>query len=151
MKELETMIPPITGGCLCGQVTYVASAAPVWSANCHCRSCQRLSGAPFVSAFSVPAESFEVRGETTRFLRRSDSGHLVTTTHCAACGSRVHAQSAGNTALMNIFAATLDDVTIFRPLSNVYLSEAAAWVDPPAVRFNFPKMPHRPERDAAGG
>lgn len=144
MGFFDAMTPPITGSCLCGAVTYVCSAAPIWSVNCHCRACQKLSGAPFVSAFSVPAASFTVQGDTVSFFRESETGHRVTTTCCAHCGGRVYAQSAGAVALVNIFAATLADPTTFRAISNVYLSEAASWIEPPPATFNFPKMPERP-------
>ena len=141
MRALKAMLPPIRGGCLCGQVSYVCSKPPIWSVNCHCRSCQKLSGAPYVSAFSVPAESYEVTGETVKFQRTAEAGHVVTTTHCSSCGSRIHAQSAGATHLMNFFATTLADPSTFTPISNVYLSEAAHWIKPPEVPLNFPKMP----------
>ena len=143
MKALEAMKPPISGSCLCGQVQFTCSKSPVWSVNCHCRSCQQLSGGPYVSAFSVPAESFQLTGETIRFGRQSDAGHLVTTTHCAHCGSRIHAQSSGAKHLMNFFASTLLDPSSFVPVSNVYLSEAAPWIAPPEAQFNFAKMPRR--------
>lgn len=143
VKALEAMKPPIKGSCLCRQVSFICEKAPVWSVNCHCRSCQQLSGAPYVSAFSVPADSFQLLGETVQFQRQSDTGHLVTTTHCANCGSRIHAQSSGATHLMNFFASTLTDASNFVPLSNVYLSEAASWITPPAAQFNFAKMPRR--------
>ena len=146
LRPLQALVPPIEGGCVCGAVAYVCTAVPVWSGNCHCRSCQKLSGGPFVSAFSVPAESFSLQGETTAFRRTAESGHLVTTTHCASCGARVCAQSAGNTALVNVFAATLRDVAAYTPISNVYLSEAAHWVTPPAAPVNFDRMPERPKR-----
>ena len=133
--------PPIADACLCGEVAYVSSASPVWSANCHCRSCQQASGAPFVSAFSVPADSFSMTGETVGFRRTAEAGHGVTTWHCAACGSRMCAQSDGAPHLINVFAATLSDPSRFVPISNVYLSEAAPWIVIPDARFNFPKMP----------
>nr|WP_301332617.1 GFA family protein [Parerythrobacter lacustris] len=126
---------------MCGQVSYSCSKAPVWSVNCHCRSCQKLSGAPFVSAFSVPAGSVEISGALVRFQRQSDAGHVVTTSHCARCGSRVHAQSAGAAHLLNFFATTLANPDDFRPISNVYLSEAASWIESPKARFNFQRMP----------
>lgn len=143
VKVLEAMKLPIVGACLCGQFSFECTKSPVWSVNCHCRSCQQLSGAPYVSAFSVLADSFKSAGETVCFKRQSDSGHEVTTTHCAHCGSRVHAQSAGAPYLMNIFASTLSDSSGFVPVSNVYLSEVAAWITPPAAEFNFAKMPQR--------
>ncbi len=147
MKSLLEMSIPIEGRCLCGQVTYRCTKQPVWSVNCHCRACQKLSGAPCVSAFSVPAESFELAGEIIEFRRQSDSGHVVVTAHCAACGSRIHAQSAGATKIRTVFASTLADPSQFRPVSNVYLSEAAPWIDPPDALFNFAKMPEKPKLD----
>ena len=143
MRELAKLQPPIRGRCLCGQLSYVCEASPVWSCNCHCRACQKLSGAPYVSAFSVPAAAFSWSGDAAMFQRPSDAGHKVTTTHCAACGGRVFAQSQGNTALVGVFASTLDDPSAFASISNVYLSEAAPWAEPPAARFNFPRMPTR--------
>jgi len=133
--------PPFSGACICGQVSYTCSKAPVWSVNCHCRACQKLSGAPYVSAFSVPAKCVELTGELTVFTRVAASGHQVTTSLCSNCGTRMCAQSAGATHLLNIFAATLNDQTGFAPISNVYLSEAVAWIDPPAAKFNFQEMP----------
>ncbi|MFN2099252.1 GFA family protein [Altererythrobacter sp. MF3-039] len=133
--------PPISGQCLCGQISYVCSKEPVWSVNCHCRACQKLSGAPFVSAFTVPAESVEISGGLVSFKRQSDAGHEVTTAHCAKCGTRIHAQSAGAKHLLNLFATTLTDPQSFQPISNVYLSEAASWIEPPEARYNFRGMP----------
>jgi hypothetical protein len=141
VKALEVMKPPFTGGCLCAELSYICEAAPVWSVNCHCHACQKLSGAPYVSAFSVPAQSFRMTGTTLTFERLSEAGHVVQTRHCATCGTRVTAQSAGARHLMNVFAATLTDPSTFTPVSNVYLSEIAPWIEPPNARFNFPKMP----------
>ena len=142
VAHLAAMKPPITGGCLCSKVSYVCGQTPIWSVNCHCRSCQALSGAPFVSAFSVLANTFALVGEVVSFRRNAESGHEVITTHCAACGARVHAQSMGATHLVNIFASTLTDASTFRPVSNVYLSEAVHWIVPPEAVLNFLKMPH---------
>ena len=39
---------PLEGGCLCGAVRYRISAAPSHTDYCHCRMCQRSTGAPVV-------------------------------------------------------------------------------------------------------
>lgn len=132
---------PFGGSCLCGAVDYTCTAEPVWSVHCHCTACRKLSGAPYVSAFSVPSGSFACSGPTVAFTRTSEAGHIVTTTHCSQCGTRVHAQSAGATMIRNVFASTLANPGAFKAISNVYLSEAAPWIDPPPARFNFQKMP----------
>jgi hypothetical protein len=49
------MIAPLFGGCACGSIRYVCARAPVAMLNCHCRDCQRSSGAPFASGFIVLA------------------------------------------------------------------------------------------------
>ena len=62
MNQLESL----TGGCLCGAVRYEISGEPVWSAHCHCRSCQKALGASFATWSKVKAENFAVtRGRIT--------------------------------------------------------------------------------------
>ncbi|MGB8339509.1 MAG: GFA family protein [Burkholderiales bacterium] len=42
---------PITGGCAFGKLRFEANALPIDVAYCHCKICQRTTGAP-VSAFA---------------------------------------------------------------------------------------------------
>ena len=37
---------PLTGHCLCGNVTYSADAEPLIQGVCHCTDCQRQTGNP---------------------------------------------------------------------------------------------------------
>lgn len=142
MERLKKMELPITGSCLCGQFAYQCSSTPVWSVNCHCKACQKSSGAPYVSAFSVPKNSFEITmGDTVTFSRKAENGNNVSTFLCVNCGTRLFAKSEGNQNLINIFAPTLDDATHYVAVSNVFLSEAAHWIEPDEKRFNFEKMP----------
>ena len=41
--------PVLTGGCQCGAVRFAVSAPPTKISVCHCRMCQKASGAPFAS------------------------------------------------------------------------------------------------------
>ncbi|HYV89124.1 MAG TPA: aldehyde-activating protein, partial [Candidatus Polarisedimenticolia bacterium] len=41
------MSKKITGGCACGAVHYEIGAEPVFMLNCHCRDCQRATGAAY--------------------------------------------------------------------------------------------------------
>jgi hypothetical protein len=36
----------LEGGCYCGTVRYVAEGEPMMKAQCHCRECQYITGAP---------------------------------------------------------------------------------------------------------
>src|SRR5215472_13101113 len=50
----------LSGGCLCGEIRYRISAAPVEALYCHCRMCQRAHGAPVIAWLTVPLAAFEV-------------------------------------------------------------------------------------------
>jgi hypothetical protein len=41
--------PVLTGGCQCGAIRFALSAPPKKVSVCHCRMCQKASGAPFAS------------------------------------------------------------------------------------------------------
>ncbi len=54
----------VTGGCLCGEVRYRAQGEPLWVVHCHCRWCQRVSGAAFLTCISFRTVDFEWVEET---------------------------------------------------------------------------------------
>src|SRR5262245_25678266 len=40
---------PVTGGCLCGEIRYKVTEPSLDNNYCHCRMCQKFSGAPFTA------------------------------------------------------------------------------------------------------
>lgn len=52
--------PLATGGCLCGQVRYEVSEKALGSMLCHCRMCQRFSGAPMLEGTTFPVGAFRL-------------------------------------------------------------------------------------------
>jgi hypothetical protein len=80
---LETK-PLLAGGCQCGAVRFAVSAAPLRVSICHCRMCQKASGAPFAALADIPLEHFSwTRGKPAAF--RSSS--IAERDFCAACGT----------------------------------------------------------------
>jgi hypothetical protein len=82
------------GGCLCGAVRYRLQGAPDWSAHCHCRSCQKATGAAFATWVGVKKEKFQVIvGQPT--ICNSSPG--VERSFCGRCGTSLTyvAESAG--------------------------------------------------------
>lgn len=74
----------LTGGCQCGAIRFAASAAPSKISICHCRMCQKATGAPFASFAEVDKKDFAwTRGTPATF--RSSS--IAERDFCAACGT----------------------------------------------------------------
>ena len=72
------MSDPRTGGCLCGAIRYETVGEPVFSLRCHCRDCQRQSGAANVPAARVPSAGFRIlQGTPKRYVTKADSGNDI--------------------------------------------------------------------------
>ena len=76
--------PALTGGCQCGAIRFALSAAPTRVSICHCRMCQKATGAPFASLADIPNENFAwTRGKPAAFK----SSSIAERDFCAKCGT----------------------------------------------------------------
>ena len=74
----------LTGGCQCGAIRFALSAPPLKVSICHCRMCQKASGAPFASLADIGRGDFTwTRGQPAAF--RSSS--IAEREFCASCGT----------------------------------------------------------------
>lgn len=75
---------PVTGGCLCGEIRYRISEPALDTVICHCRMCQRFSGAPFSvgSVYATAAIRF-----TKGAPKYYKSSPFAERGFCAECGS----------------------------------------------------------------
>jgi hypothetical protein len=74
----------LTGGCQCGAVRFAVSGAPARISICHCRMCQKASGAPFASFADIEHAYFSwTRGKPAAFK----SSSIAERDFCAACGT----------------------------------------------------------------
>ena len=76
--------PVHTGGCQCGAIRFALSASPAKVSICHCRMCQKASGAPFASFADIEKKDFAwTRGQPAAFR----SSTIAMRDFCAACGT----------------------------------------------------------------
>ena len=58
----------LTGGCQCVAIRFAVTAAPTKISVCHCRMCQKASGAPFASFADIEHADFAwTRGQPAAF------------------------------------------------------------------------------------
>ena len=80
----ENSKPVLTGGCQCGAVRFAVSAAPVKVSICHCRMCQKATGAPVAAFADIEHEHFTwTRGKPSAFK----SSSIAERDFCPACGT----------------------------------------------------------------
>jgi|LNFM01.1.fsa_nt_gb hypothetical protein len=125
------------GGCLCGRLRYQIDGEPVYQYNCHCRDCQRMSGAGFLPLMALPDRCVSHLGEVTWYARRADSGREAIEGFCPRCGSRVFGAGDSLPGLMLVCAGTLDDPALFAPTADIYTRSAPHWdrMDPVLAKW----------------
>src|SRR5262245_1334617 len=120
---------PLTGGCACGAVRYESTAAPIMMFNCHCRTCQQVSGGAYVPVVLVPSKAFRItKGELRHHLLPSERGGQHKRGFCGDCGSRITGGEFTEPGeWLAVTASSLDDPSGFRPSFHIFASSAQPW------------------------
>ncbi|MEW4467160.1 GFA family protein [Parasphingorhabdus sp. JC815] len=113
------------GGCYCGSVRYKISGDPITHAICHCRDCQKSSGAASVAWIMMAEDAFTLtKGELKSVNGQSGAQRLF----CADCGTGIaYKNDQMLPDLIDVKTATLDTPDDYSPVMNIQLSEQISW------------------------
>ncbi len=136
------MTNPIYGRCLCGAVEYEILCKPVFSANCHCRDCQRSSGGAYAPVMLVKKDMVKIQGEIKFHDVKADSGLVNSRGFCPECGSQLFEKLESMPHFVTIKAGTLDQPELFEPKLDFYTSSAQPW---DFMNPDLPKARREPE------
>ena len=131
------------GGCTCRAVRYRMLQAPLIVHCCHCRWCQRETGASFALNALVEAEHVElVSGVVEPVNTPSNSGKGQKISRCPACRIAVYSNYAGGgDAIRFVRVGTLDEPDRLPPDVHIYTRSKLPWVtlppDVPAVEVYY--------------
>jgi hypothetical protein len=117
---------PLTGGCNCGAVRFEVTAPLALASYCHCKRCQRRSGAA-ASANAHPApDAFRiVAGEERLRVWEPDSGGEKW--FCGDCGSSLFGRNRAHADPIGIRMGAFDDDPGIRPSVRQFVAYAAPW------------------------
>lgn len=103
------------GGCICGSVRYEALSDPLHVTICHCRFCQRATGAAYMVEPVFRLVDMRVtRGSASVYQHRSEgSGKIVAIQFCATCGTKLYLGFERFTEVCGVYAGTFDDPNWF--------------------------------------
>lgn len=136
------MSVPFKGGCACGAIRYEATAEPIFVAHCHCKDCQKMTGAHMATVAAVAADAFTVeQGKAKVYVTIGDSGGKVYRSFCAECGSTLYSTADVMPGFYFVEAGSLDDASWLRPSSHIYTASAQPWARIPADMEQHPRMP----------
>lgn len=113
-----------TGGCLCGAIRYEVDAEPTDSGWCHCRMCQRVSGAPAQPFAMFPLAAFRyLQGEPRVYI----SSAIGERRSCGVCGSSLEFRARQDPREVSLNSGTLDEPSRVPPRKHIWVSSRIAW------------------------
>ncbi len=130
-------VGPLTGSCSCGSTCYELSSQPMIVHGCHCRWCQRESGASFAVNALIEADRVTItKGEVVETLVPSQSGAGQRFSRCPTCQVTLWTNYLGmrgglGEVVRFIRAGTLDDPDRFPPDVHIFTSTKQPWVTLP--------------------
>ncbi|MCR3911324.1 GFA family protein [Aeromonas hydrophila] len=121
------------GGCHCGHIRYVLSALPFATDFCHCRDCQRTTGAP-VGAW-MDFHTLEVnwlKGAPTEYA----SSDKVRRGFCPNCGATLSYRSLEYPDYLTLSITSLDHPEEVRPTYHIHTDRQLSWMP---IADTFPR------------
>jgi hypothetical protein len=118
------------GGCACRHVRYRMESLPLIVHCCHCRWCQRETGAAFALNALIESERLTVlEGEPEKVNTPSQSGKGQQIVRCPHCKVAVWSHYAGGGTLTSfVRVGTLDDPDRFPPDIHIYTESKQPWI-----------------------
>ncbi len=127
------------GGCLCGNIRYSFAGAPLMTAACHCRNCQKQGGSAFSVVCVALASSYQQTGVTKIFEDVGESGQTVSRHFCPDCGSPIISVAEALPDFTIVKAGTLDNPSLFPPTQEAYCDSSFDWLPPLPGTQRFPR------------
>ncbi len=146
---------PIEGGCDCRKIRYRMMSSPLFVHCCHCRWCQRESGASFALNAMIEADRVTLLAGAPEIVDTpSASGKGQKILRCRACRIALWSHYAGaGTAVSFVRVGTLDNPDLLPPDIHIFTSSKQPWVvlppGAPAVPEYYDREQHWPAQSLA--
>lgn len=137
---------PREGGCDCRLVRYRIEAKPLFVHCCHCRWCQRETGASFALNAMIEADLVTDLGSSPELIDTpTASGNGQRIARCPACRIAVWSNySSAGPLIRFVRVGTLDDPDALPPDIHIFTSSKQPWVMLPE---GMPSVPEYYDRE----
>jgi hypothetical protein len=143
------------GRCTCGSIRYRITSAPLFVHCCHCRWCQRETGASFALNAMIEADRVVLTdGTPEAVMTPSNSGKGQTIMRCPTCRVAVWSTYAGaGEAIRFIRVGTLEEPDRLPPDIHIFTMSKQPWVvlppGTPAVEAYYDRKAYWPAESLA--
>ncbi|MGY4395551.1 hypothetical protein ACVWZA_000712 [Sphingomonas sp. UYAg733] len=127
----QLQLQPLTGRCLCGELSYKALGRLDRCYVCHCTDCQKRSGSSFIVTLPVAAETFELSGDTITVEPKRGDAPPAVVHFCPSCLCRIFTVSPARPGFVMLRGGSLDDTTGLDPAVHIWTSSKQSWVELP--------------------
>jgi hypothetical protein len=120
----------LEGGCTCRAIRYRMTSAPLFVHCCHCRWCQRETGASFALNAMIEADRVVLLSGTPDVVNTpSNSGKGQRISRCPVCRIAVWSNYAGaGDAIRFVRVGTLDEPDRLPPNIHIFTASKQPWV-----------------------
>jgi hypothetical protein len=121
---------PFDGGCDCRNVRYRMTTAPLFVHCCHCRWCQRETGASFALNAMIESDRLQLlHGDIDMVVTPSESGKGQKIARCPKCRIALWSHYAGGgDAVSFVRVGTLDEPDRLPPDVHIFTASKQPWV-----------------------
>ncbi|MFM2479895.1 GFA family protein [Celerinatantimonas sp. YJH-8] len=118
-------IVTLQGGCLCGAIRYAIDAILIDAGFCHCKLCQRASGAPAVAWLTIPFTGFSyTQGEIGVYASSANYQREF----CSHCGTPLAFRAMQDPKTIDVTLCSLDDPTAVKPQYHIWCQSKINWL-----------------------
>ena len=138
------------GGCDCKRIRYRMTSRPMFVNCCHCRWCQRETGASFALNALIEADRVVHLGDEPEIVvTPSNSGKGQKIARCPTCRVAIWSNYGGGGDLIRfVRVGTLDNPDAFPPDIHIFTMSKQPWValppTTPAVHEYYDRKQHWP-------
>ncbi len=114
--------------CHCRALRVTVSGDPEWVNVCHCKACQRRTGAVVHSGAYFSRDRVRLEGNSKVFARPADSGYEISFHFCPNCGSNVYWKATRFPSHYGIAVGAFADPAFPAPSFSVWEESMHSWV-----------------------
>ena len=125
--------------CHCGQLRATTSGEPDSVYVCHCKACQRRTGAVIHNGTRWLKSQVRIEGEHKVYARKGDSGFELRFHFCPNCGTSLFWEGDRSPTTCGIAVGCFADPSFPAPTSSGYEESMHPWLGLPSGTAHFPQ------------